>query len=150
MSSVLSATKRILVCDDDADIAGMLSQLLTDAGYDVSTASGHDEFFKKFAIARPDLILLDVRMPEHDGFWIAEELQRLENKAPIVFVTAHNRSVYRLCAPVAGAVDFIVKPFEPDLLLQKIQNILKPNSASSSWFLNATCYQSNVPEQTTE
>jgi DNA-binding response OmpR family regulator len=151
MPNVLTAAKKILVCDDDSDIAGLLAHLLTEAGYEVSTASGHDEFFKKFSALRPDLIMLDIRMPEHDGFWIADELQRLDNKAPILFCTAHNRSVYRMCAPIAGAVDFIVKPFDPDALVARIRQILKPHSAeSSSWFLSATCYRPSAPDQSTE
>jgi DNA-binding response OmpR family regulator len=142
--------KRILVCDDDSDIANMLQTLLTGAGYNVTTANEHSEFFTKLDAVNPDLIMLDIRMPEHDGFWIAEELQRRKNKAPVIFVTAHNRSVYRLCAPIAGAVDFILKPFDPMMLLEKVKKTLSDSAASSSWFLYATCHHPANADQSTE
>src|SRR4051812_9425421 len=150
MGSLQTAQKKILICDDDADILDLITCLLTNEGYEVKSATAHDEFFAKYKHYKPDLILLDIRMPEHDGFWIADELQLLKNKAPIIFVSAHNRSVYRLCAPVAGAIDFIVKPFEPDLLLARVRSALKLSDASASWFLYATCHQPAQAEQTTE
>src|SRR5258708_37727217 len=143
------ADKKILVCDDDPDILDVISHLLVHAGYVVNTATEHEEFFEKFKAVQPDLILLDVRMPERDGFWIAQELQRLNNKAPIMFITAHNRSVYRLCAPIAGAVDFVVKPFDPDVLLERVKKAVNTDADSSNWFLYATCHHPYV-EQTTE
>jgi DNA-binding response OmpR family regulator len=150
METVQTAQKKILVCDDDADILDVISSLLKLEGYAVTTATAHDEFFAKFRHCKPDLIILDVRMPEHDGFWIADELQILKNKAPIIFVSAHNRSVYRLCAPIAGAVDFIVKPFDPPDLIERVRSVLKLTDGSASWFLYATCHQPANSDQSTE
>jgi DNA-binding response OmpR family regulator len=132
-----TAAKRILVCDDDDDILDMLSHLLNGVGYIVSTAHGHKEFMERFDESRPDLILLDVRMPERDGFWIAEQLQSVE-RVPIIFITAHDRPVYRLCAPIVGAADYLAKPIDPDVLLARIEKALHPNHPrSSSRFLEA-------------
>ena len=143
-----TASKRILICDDDADILDLIKTLLCNAGYSVTTATGYEEFFANYKASKPDLILMDIRMPEHDGFWMAEELLRLSNKAPIIFVSAHNRSVYRLCAPIAGAIDFIIKPFDPDHLLGRVRNALKVNPASSNWFLYTSSYKPAVQETT--
>jgi len=140
--------KRILACDDDPDILGVIAFLLNDAGYTVETATSHEEFFEKYAGFKPDLILLDVRMPDHDGFWVAQELQRLNNKAPIIFLTAHNRSVYRLCAPIAGAIDFMLKPFDTDVLLARVKKAINTDADSSNWFLYATCHQRCVDQST--
>ncbi|HYG73777.1 MAG TPA: response regulator [Planctomycetota bacterium] len=142
--------KSILICDDEPDILEMMSNLFKSKGYAVETATGHEEFFAKFERNRPDLILLDIRIPDRDGFSIADELQQRENRAPIIFVTAHNRSIYRLCSPVAGAVDFIVKPFDPDVLLASVKKALKSDASGSNWFLYATCRKSQLAEQSTE
>ena len=134
------ATKKVLVCDDDLDSQDLICVILRTEGYAVDSAANHSEFFSKYRDFHPDLILLDIAMPGHDGFWIADELQRLENKAPLIFVSAHNRTVYRLCAPVAGAIDYILKPFDPTVLLTRVANALRPDASSSNWFLFATCH----------
>ena len=127
------APKRILVCDDDADIVLLLATILEDAGYQVETASGHREFSAKFdPTSPPNLILMDVRMPERDGFSIAENLG---GRVPIIFVTAHDRPVYRLYAPIAGGIDYITKPFEPEDLLKRIEKALRVDPRKSNWFL---------------
>jgi len=133
------AAKRILVCDDEDDILDMLAHLLNMTGYAVSTAHDHKEFMAKFHEAKPDLVLLDVRMPEHDGFWIAERLQDME-RVPIIFITAHDRPVYRMCAPIVGAVDYLAKPIDPDILLARIDKALNaPRTTSSGRFLESFC-----------
>lgn len=131
-----TAAKRILICDDDDDILDMLQHLLNGAGYTVATAHEHKEFMKSFHETKPDLVLLDVRMPERDGFWIAEQLQ-LTDRVPIIFITAHDRPVYRMCAPIVGAADYLAKPIDPDVLLDRIDKALHPCPRSSSRFLEA-------------
>jgi len=126
-----TATKRILICDDEDDILEMLAHLLNEAGYSVSTAHEHKEFMTRFHEAKPDLILLDVYMPEHDGFWIAEQLQGIR-RVPIIFITAHDRHVYRLCAPIVGAADYLAKPLDPDVLLNRIEKALSHTPRTSS------------------
>jgi two-component system OmpR family response regulator len=75
-------------------------------------------------------------LPEHDGFWIAEHLP-CSQRIPIIFITAHDRPVYRLCAPIVGAQDYIAKPFDPNVLLLRIEKALYPAAKSSSRFLEA-------------
>jgi DNA-binding response OmpR family regulator len=123
--------KHILICDDEEDILEMLSLLLSNAGYAVSTARGHKEFMTKFHEHLPDLILMDVQMPEHDGFWIAERLPG-HKRIPIIFITAHDRPVYRLYAPMVGAEDYLSKPFEPRQLLSRLESALQPQKRNSS------------------
>ena len=116
-----SATKRILVCDDDADITDMVATLLKFEGYEVTTACGYSQFMQMIESQRPDLIVLDIRMPEKDGFFIAETLRVLGITTPIVFMTAHNTVAYRLYAPLVGGVEYITKPLDPEMFLDKIR-----------------------------
>jgi DNA-binding response OmpR family regulator len=129
-------SKHILICDDQDDILEMLSHALNGAGYTVSSAHEHREFMEKFREQKPDLIVLDVHMPEHDGFWIAEHLP-CNHRIPIIFITAHDRPVYRLCAPIVGAEDYIAKPLDPEVLLTRIYRALRPNPRPSTRFLEA-------------
>jgi DNA-binding response OmpR family regulator len=133
-----TAAKRILVCDDDKDILDLLSHILTQAGYTVATAGEHKSFMQRFNEAKPDLILLDVRMPEKDGFSIAEQIQG-DYRGPIIFITAHDRPVYRMCVPIVGATDYLPKPIDPEVLLARIEHALhpQPHPRSSSRFLEA-------------
>jgi two-component system response regulator AdeR len=139
-TSSATAVKRILVCDDDPDIVMLIETILKDAGYDVDTANGHREFSQKFdPTAPPNLILMDVRMPERDGFSIAENLG---GRVPIIFVTAHDRPVYRLYAPIAGGTDYVTKPFDPEDLLRRIEQALRVDPKKSNWFLQVSAYTS--------
>ena len=123
-------TRNILICDDDAFILEMVEQLLTGAGYSVSTARGHQEFMEKLCDTKPDLILLDVHMPDCDGFSIAQRVAR--SQIPIIFMTAHDRPSYRQCAPIVGAEDYIAKPFDTDFLLSRIQTVLDTQKKATS------------------
>jgi DNA-binding response OmpR family regulator len=124
--------RKIMVVDDDSDILDFVTRLLSDAGHTVVAAHGHAEFQTVFnASTLPDLILLDIRMPEHDGFWIAEYVKS-KFDIPIIFMTAHHHPKYQLYAPMAGAAAYILKPFEPDLLLSTIDKVLGLNRTETS------------------
>jgi two-component system alkaline phosphatase synthesis response regulator PhoP len=118
-----STQKKILVVDDEPDILGMVARILSDSGYAVTTATGHKEFMSSFNDVLPDLVVIDVRLPEHDGFWIAERVKSTYD-IPIIFMTARHRPMYHLYAPIAGAASYINKPFEPELLLNEVKKAL--------------------------
>lgn len=151
--------KRILICDDQDDILEMLSHSLCSVGYTVSLAPGFREFMERFCEQTPDLILLDIYMPEHDGFWIVDHLP-CNHCIPIIFMTAHDRPVYRLCAPMVGAASYIVKPFEPHELLVRIETALRPTprlgstqflaAISETYSPNASRHQQPTTIHTTE
>jgi len=149
--TLIEVRKSILVCDDNQDVLDFLEQFLKDAGYEVRTTHGYVEFLCEYKSRPPDLILLDVRMPDRDGFWIAERLQISNNPASVIFLTAHDRPLYRLCAPIAGAVDYVTKPFDPDALIERIKAALAIDAKTSNWFLQATDYEhrlrSNSPSR---
>jgi DNA-binding response OmpR family regulator len=139
--TLIEVKRHILICDDNDDVLEFLAKFLELAGYDTAKAHGYDEFVKAYDARVPDLILLDVRMPDRDGFWIAERLQIANNKAPIIFITAHDKPLYRLCAPIAGAVDYVTKPFEPDDLEKRINAALQVDARTSNWFLQSVDYE---------
>jgi CheY-like chemotaxis protein len=123
--------KRILVVDDDADILDMIVRLLKQEGYIVTGACSYAEFEEAFSQPLlPNLILLDIRLPVHDGFWIAQNV-RAKYNIPIIFITAHDCAKYRLYAPMMGAADYVQKPFEPKQLLNTVTKVLGCDTPSA-------------------
>jgi DNA-binding response OmpR family regulator len=122
--------KKILVVDDDADLIQLISFNLKQAGYSIGTASNGVDAIKKAHSLNPDLIVLDVMMPELDGFAVCELLRRDAQTAsiPIMMLTAISSELGRMAALGSGATDFITKPFSPRLLLGRIEDLLKKTS----------------------
>jgi DNA-binding response OmpR family regulator len=125
--------KRIIVCDDNQDIADCVLQVLRQQGYETSTVNSALDCLTKIEEQLPDLIVLDIRMPKHDGFWLAENLECRGIKVPIIFLTAFDRPIYRIYAPVVGAVEFLTKPIEPELLLETVRKVLARKPDENEW-----------------
>lgn len=122
--------KRILVVDDDAELVELISFNLKQAGYSIGTACNGVEAIKKAHSFEPDLIVLDVMMPELDGFGVCEILRRNPTTAttPIMMLTALSSELGRLAGLGSGASDFVTKPFSPRLLVQRIEQLLQKAS----------------------
>ena len=123
----MSQISKILVVDDDPDIVEVLRYNLSMAGYDIKSATNGKEAIKKAKIFLPEIILLDVMMPEMDGIetcTIIKEIPSLNNTR-IIFLSARNEDYTQLSAFDAGADDYITKPVKPKILLKKIASILK-------------------------
>ena len=123
----MSQIPKILVVDDDPDIVEILRYNLSLAGYDVKSASNGKEAIKKAKIFLPEIILLDVMMPEMDGIEacsLIKEIPSLTNTR-IIFLSARNEDYTQISAFDAGADDYISKPVKPKILLKKIASILK-------------------------
>ena len=133
-----AADKLIVVCDDCDDILGMLYSLLRRVGYRVETVHGYRELQELLKTAKPDLFILDVLMPEFDGFWIAEELHSQGYSVPIMFITAYDSPALRLNAPVMGAVEYLLKPIDPDILLPKVAKAFQLKPSETNWNLKVT------------
>jgi len=119
--------KKILVVDDDADLVELISFNLKQAGFSVGTAYNGVDAIKKARTLLPDLIVLDVMMPELDGFAVCEILRRDSTTAslPIMMLTALSSELGRLAGLGSGASDFVTKPFSPRLLVQRIEDLLQ-------------------------
>ena len=119
--------KKILVVDDDADLVELISFNLKQAGFSVGTAYNGVDAIKKARTLLPDLIVLDVMMPELDGFAVCEILRRDSTTAslPIMMLTALSSELGRVAGLGSGATDFVTKPFSPRLLVQRIEDLLQ-------------------------
>jgi DNA-binding response OmpR family regulator len=117
--------KKILVVDDEDDILHFLELVLREKGYDVSTASGGHEALTKAQLERPHLILLDIMMPQMDGWEVLKLLRVDEETAdiPVAMLSARTEAKDRVQGLQEGAIDYICKPFSLQDLLAKIETI---------------------------
>ena len=123
----MSKIPKILIVDDDPDIIEILRYNLSLAGYEVKAASNGKEAIKKAKIFIPEIILLDVMMPEMDGIEACRLIREIPslNDSRIIFLSARNEDYTQLSAFDSGADDYISKPVKPKILLKKISSIFK-------------------------
>ena len=123
----MSKIPKILVVDDDPDIVEILRYNLSLAGYEVKSASNGKEAIKKAKIFFPEIIVLDVMMPEMDGIEACRLIREIPslNNTRIIFLSARNEDYTQISAFDAGADDYIPKPVKPKILLKKISSIFK-------------------------
>lgn len=122
--------KKILLIDDEQDILEILSYNLQKEGYEVHTAQNGNEGIQKAKEIVPDLILLDVMMPEKDGIETCQDLRKLPDlqKTLIVFLSARSEEFSQLAGFQAGANDYIVKIIKPKVLISKVNALLQLTS----------------------
>jgi two-component system OmpR family response regulator len=120
----MSAKKMILIVDDDPHIREVVGYALESAGYDTAEARDGEEALKKFAEIDPDLIVLDILMPEMDGLEVCRRL-RAESKAPILFLSSKDEEIDRIIGLELGGDDYIPKPFSPRELIARIKAVLR-------------------------
>ncbi|HEY9643612.1 MAG TPA: response regulator [Coleofasciculaceae cyanobacterium] len=127
-----SKASRILVVDDLADNALLLQILLEAEGYTVDTANSGSSALRKIEGFPPDLVLLDVMMPDMDGYEVARKIRGNSNlpHIPIVLVTAYGE-MPREVDLEAAADDLIHKPIDLDQLIERVKNFTSPKSAKS-------------------
>ena len=118
---------KVLVVDDDPDIVEILKYNLKNSGYSVKSAGNGLEAIKKAKKFIPDIILMDVMMPEMSGIEACEEIKNIDqlSQAIIIFLSARSEDYTQISAYDAGADDYISKPVKPKILLKKISNIAK-------------------------
>jgi two-component system, OmpR family, response regulator len=115
---------RVLVVDDEATIRDLLSGSLRFAGFEVVTAASGAEAVRAATCYRPDLVLLDVMMPEGDGFEVARRLGAGPRGMPVVFLTARDEVADRVAGLNLGADDYVTKPFSLDEVLARVRAVL--------------------------
>lgn len=116
---------KILLAEDDIDLGNVLAQFLNLSGYEVDHTIDGNEALAKFKSDRPDICVLDVKMPGLDGFEVAKQIRKTNNEIPFIFLTAKNQKADKLIGLKLGADDYITKPFEVEELLLRIKNILR-------------------------
>jgi len=115
---------RILVVDDDADIRLLLRELLERAGFDVEEAEDGRAGLRAFFENPPSLVILDVSMPDMDGYQMLERLRDLSD-VPVLMLTARSQELEKVRGLSAGADDYVPKPFGRQELLARLQALLR-------------------------
>ena len=125
---------RILTVDDEQEMTELLAFSLGAAGYDVDQAHDGVEALEKAQMYHPDLILLDVMLPELDGFSVCEILRRTPETAsiPVILLTGWTSETARRLGLESGANDYMVKPFSTRELVLRVKNLLHPPSPPRS------------------
>ena len=116
---------RILVVEDDFDLNRIVSKSLRDRGYEVVSAANGLEALERTDEMKFDMILTDIMMPKMDGFELAESVRAVDREIPIVFMTAKDDKPSKMLGYSIGVDDYIVKPFDMDILTVKIGAILR-------------------------
>jgi CheY-like chemotaxis protein len=121
-------SKRILIIDDEPDFLEVTSNRLKASGYEIMAVLNYEEAFNLMREKIPDLILLDVMMPDRDGYEVCNELKSDERtrSIPVVLFTAKagQKECLATNAEFLAADDYILKPFDPKLLLKKIKKFI--------------------------
>lgn len=139
-----SSTKPLIMCVDDDEVTlKLLERLIANAGWDVITAGNGRDALEKVKKARPDVVLLDIMMPEMDGYEVCSRLQENNETSyiPVIFVTALGEEQDKAKAFSVGGADYLVKPIQKDALLEKIRIHLKTDirwkelkEAAETWY----------------
>ena len=119
--------RRILVVDDETDLLSMVEMRLTANGYEVITAQDGQEGLDKAKSEKPDLMILDLMLPKMDGYKVCALLKKdaRYSKTPIILFTARAQEDDKQLGSEVGADAYITKPFDPDTLLVKIEELLR-------------------------
>ncbi len=115
---------RILVVEDDRTIAGIICEQLQKWGFEAMQIRDFSDVLGEFAAYDPQLVLLDIGLPFHNGYYWCEQL-RLVSKVPVIFLSSASDDINVVMAIEMGADDFIAKPFEMTVLVAKIKALLR-------------------------
>lgn len=123
---VTAKGKKILVVDDEPNIVMSLQFLMTRAGFDVEVAHNGREAIEALDREPPDLLLLDVMMPEFDGYVVCERIRqdRRWDRTRIVMLTARGREAERARGLALGADQYVTKPFSTRVLVEQVKSLL--------------------------
>jgi len=117
--------KKVLIVDDAAYMRMMLKEILLDHGYEiVGEAENGLEAVEKFTELRPDVVTMDITMPEMDGIDAVKKIRSIAPEAIIIMCSAMGQQNLVMKSLEAGAKDFVVKPFEPERIIQTLESVI--------------------------
>ena len=117
--------KRILITDDAAFMRMMLKDILTKNGYEVAGEAENGKVsLEKYKELNPDLVLMDITMPEVDGLTALKNIKATDSSAKVVMCSAMGQQNMVIDAIQSGALDFIVKPFQPDRVIEAVKKAI--------------------------
>ena len=137
---------KVLIAEDDRDFGNILTQYVTISGFEVTLARDGKEAWELFNREKPDICVLDVMMPEMDGFTLAEKIKQAHHDMPLIFLTAKSLKEDIVKGLKLGADDYITKPFDPEVLILRINNILKRvySSINDEYHVSSTVLRFNT------
>ncbi|UUZ81752.1 response regulator [Paenibacillus sp. P26] len=116
---------KVMVVDDAAFMRMLLKTMLSEAGHEiVAEATNGLEAVKAYMTVRPDVVTMDITMPEMDGVATVKEIRKLDPQAKIIMCSAMGQKAMVVDAISSGAKDFVVKPFQKDRVLESLNNVL--------------------------
>lgn len=121
--------EKICIVDDEPKILRFISANLRSMGYEVTTKSSGEALLEDFDLISPDLILLDIMMPGHDGFYVLEKVRKFSN-VPIIMLTARSNPQDKVQGLNLGADDYLTKPFSLDELFARVKAVLRRTQPS--------------------
>ena len=117
--------KNILICDDAAFMRMMIKDILTKNGYTiVGEAENGQKAVEKYNETKPDLVMMDITMPEMDGIQALKKIKATDPNAAIIMCSAMGQQAMVIESNQSGAKDFIVKPFQPDRVLEAVKKAI--------------------------
>ena len=117
--------KNILICDDAAFMRMMIKDILTNNGYNVAgEAENGLRGVEKYKEVNPDLVLMDITMPEMDGIQALREIKKVDPNASVIMCSAMGQQAMVIESIQAGAKDFIVKPFQADRVIEAVKKVV--------------------------
>jgi len=121
------AKSKILIVEDDLDVADMLNAYFRVQGYEVFTVNWGEDGIRACQTSQPDLVILDIRLPDIDGYEVARRLRsnRRTQQIPIIFLTEKSERLDRMEGLELGADDYITKPFDVQELRLRVRNALR-------------------------
>ncbi len=129
---MLETTKRVLIVEDDPAIGSLIAIELTEAGYAVSRTDSGRAAIEAVSAQPPDLVLLDVRLPDLDGLTVCRQLRRDGYDAPVIMLTALDRVGDRVIGLDSGADDYMAKPFAVEELLARMRALTR-RTGGATW-----------------
>jgi DNA-binding response OmpR family regulator len=116
--------ERVLIVDDEPAIVDVLATYLRDENFDVHSACDGEEALARFSELRPDIVLLDLKLPKLSGIDVYREIRR-ESDTPVIMITSRSDEVDRIVGLELGADDYIAKPFSPREVVARVKSVLR-------------------------
>ena len=124
-------TDRVLVIEDDPDIALGIETVLGKSGFEVASSSDGRDGLRAFHAARPDLVILDIGLPEMDGWTVLERIRDL-SEVPVLILTARSAEAEKVRGLRGGADDYLTKPFGNAEFVARVQALLRRQQAADA------------------
>lgn len=120
--------KTVLIVDDDKKLTDLLTEYLTEFGFQISTLPDGTDILRTIKTVKPDIIILDIMMPRKDGLEVLKEI-RTALAVPVIMLTARGEDADRIVGLEVGADDYVTKPFNPRELLARMRAVLRRSAA---------------------